>query len=151
MHGFLCHSFKFLSKTVTSKPLILPSRIVACTFSDNLSQNNCLLLCFIGHCCNLTSSVGPCYSLVFFFHSLISSCHVQFMWYVHVCVIEVGELGSNEVLLVLFSFLWFLWVLNLPHFAQNCYLFLILVGKCISTLAKLFCHKWANFDGLYFI
>ena len=66
-----CHSFKFLWRTVkTTHITAVPSGIVACTFSDNLSQNNYLLLCLIGHCCKLTSSVGPHYSLVFFSHSL---------------------------------------------------------------------------------
>ena len=35
----LMHSFKFLWRTVLSKPTTIPFRIVACTFSANLSWN----------------------------------------------------------------------------------------------------------------
>ena len=40
-HGLSCHSFKFLWKTVNSKPPTIPFGIVAFTFSDNLSRNSC--------------------------------------------------------------------------------------------------------------
>ena len=40
-HGLSCHSFKFLWKTVNSKPPTIPFGIVALTFSDNLSRNSC--------------------------------------------------------------------------------------------------------------
>ena len=36
-----CHSFKFLWRTVHSKPPPIPFGIVAYTFSDNLSRNSC--------------------------------------------------------------------------------------------------------------
>ena len=42
LYGLLCHSFKFLWRTKNSKPPIIPFRIVARTFSDNLSRNSCL-------------------------------------------------------------------------------------------------------------
>ena len=35
-------NFKFLWKTVNSKPPTIPFVIVACTFSDNLSRNSCI-------------------------------------------------------------------------------------------------------------
>ena len=35
-----CHSFKFLWRTVNSKPPTIPFRIVGCTFSYNLSRNS---------------------------------------------------------------------------------------------------------------
>ena len=38
-----CHSFKFLWRTVNLKPPTIPFGIVACTFSDNLSRNSCIL------------------------------------------------------------------------------------------------------------
>ena len=37
-----CHSFKFLWKTVNSKPPTIPFGVVACTLSDNLSRNTCI-------------------------------------------------------------------------------------------------------------
>ena len=37
-----CHSFKFLWKTVNSKPPTIPFEVVACTLSDNLSRNSCI-------------------------------------------------------------------------------------------------------------
>ena len=37
-----CHSFKFLWKTGQTKPPTIPFGIVACTFSDNRSQNSCM-------------------------------------------------------------------------------------------------------------
>ena len=40
--GLPYHSFKFLWRTVPSKPPTIPFRIVACTFSNNLSQNSCI-------------------------------------------------------------------------------------------------------------
>ena len=43
-NGLSCHSFKFLWRTVNSKPPTIPFRIGACTFSDNLSQNSCILV-----------------------------------------------------------------------------------------------------------
>ena len=43
VHDLLCHSFKFFGKTVNSKPPTIPFGIVACTFSDNLSRNSCIL------------------------------------------------------------------------------------------------------------
>ena len=36
------HSFKFLWRTVPSKPPTITFGIVACTFSDNLSGNSCI-------------------------------------------------------------------------------------------------------------
>ena len=42
VHGLSCHSFKFLWRTVNSKPPTIPFGIVACTFSDSLSRNSCL-------------------------------------------------------------------------------------------------------------
>ena len=42
VHGLSCHSFKFLWRTVNSKPPTIPFGIVACTFVDNLSQNSCI-------------------------------------------------------------------------------------------------------------
>ena len=36
-----CHYFKLLWRTVNSKPPTIPFGIVACTFSNNLSQNSC--------------------------------------------------------------------------------------------------------------
>ena len=47
VHGLSCHSFKFLWRTVNSKPLTIPFGLVACTFSDNLSRNSCI-------CCTCT-------------------------------------------------------------------------------------------------
>ena len=45
LHGLSCHSFKFLWRRVNSKPAtILLFGIVACTFSDNLSRNSCMLV-----------------------------------------------------------------------------------------------------------
>ena len=41
-HGLSCYSFKFLWRTVNSKPPTIPFGIVACTFSDNLSRNSCI-------------------------------------------------------------------------------------------------------------
>ena len=42
--GLSCHSFNFLWRRVNSKPAtIIPFGIVACTFSDNLSRNSCML------------------------------------------------------------------------------------------------------------
>ena len=38
---FRTNSFKFLQRTVNLKPPTMPSGIVACTFSDNLSRNSC--------------------------------------------------------------------------------------------------------------
>ena len=162
IRGFFCHSFKFLWKTVTSKPPILITfRIVACTFSDNLSQNNCLLLCLIQDIAVSWHVFGPCYSLVFFFHFLWVllprfqvAMYSSLDTYMHDCMCNrswgIGQQGSSFgsiqfPLIVSYEF----WIY--PIFSQNCKLFLILVGKCISTLTKLFCHKWANFDGLYFI
>ena len=43
IHGFSCHSFKFLWKTVNTKPPTIPFGIVVCTLSDNLSRNSCIL------------------------------------------------------------------------------------------------------------
>ena len=43
IHSLSGHSFKFLWTTVNSKPPTVPFRIVACSFSDNLSQNSCIL------------------------------------------------------------------------------------------------------------
>ena len=43
IHDLLCHSFNFFWKTVNSKPPTIPFGIVACTFSDNLSRNSCIL------------------------------------------------------------------------------------------------------------
>ena len=43
-HGLSCHSFKFLWRTVNSKPPTILFEIVACTFSDNLSRNSCIRL-----------------------------------------------------------------------------------------------------------
>ena len=40
--AFRANSFKFLWRTVNSKPPTMPFRIVACTFSDNLSRNSCI-------------------------------------------------------------------------------------------------------------
>ena len=37
-----CHSFKFLWKTVNSKPPTIPFGVVACTLSDNLPRNSCI-------------------------------------------------------------------------------------------------------------
>ena len=42
VHDLSCPSFKFLWRTVNSKPPTIPFRIVACTFSDNLSRNSCM-------------------------------------------------------------------------------------------------------------
>ena len=43
--GLSCHSFNFLWRRVNSKPAtIIPFGIVACTFSDNLSRNSCILV-----------------------------------------------------------------------------------------------------------
>ena len=42
--GLPYDSFKFLWKTVHLKSPTIPFRIVACTFSDNLSQNSCIPL-----------------------------------------------------------------------------------------------------------
>ena len=41
--GPSCHSFKFLWRTVNHKPPTIPFGIVACTFSDNISQKRCKL------------------------------------------------------------------------------------------------------------
>ena len=43
VHGLLCHSINFLSRTVNSKPPTIPFGIVAGTFSDNLSRSSCIL------------------------------------------------------------------------------------------------------------
>ena len=43
--GLSCYSFNFLWRRVNSKPAtIIPFGIVACTFSDNLSRNSCILV-----------------------------------------------------------------------------------------------------------
>ena len=42
VYGLSCHSFKFLWKTVNSKPPTIPFGVVACTSNDNLSQNSCI-------------------------------------------------------------------------------------------------------------
>ena len=42
-HSLSCHSLKFLWRTVKSKPHTIPFGIVACTFSDNLHRNSCIL------------------------------------------------------------------------------------------------------------
>ena len=41
--SFVANSFKFLWRTENSKPPTMPFVIVACTFSDNLSRNSCIL------------------------------------------------------------------------------------------------------------
>ena len=41
--AFRANSFKFLWRTVNSKPPTMPFGIAACTFSDNLSRNSCIL------------------------------------------------------------------------------------------------------------
>ena len=41
---FSCHSFKFLWRKVNSKPPTIPFGVVACTLSDNLSRNSCMLI-----------------------------------------------------------------------------------------------------------
>ena len=43
-HGISCHSFKFLWKTVNSRPPTIPFGFVAFTLSDNLSRNSCICL-----------------------------------------------------------------------------------------------------------
>ena len=43
VHSLLYYSFKFLWRTVYSKPPTIPFGIVTCTFSDNLSRNGCML------------------------------------------------------------------------------------------------------------
>ena len=40
--AFRANSYKFLWRTVNSKPPTMPSGIVACTFSDNLCRNSCI-------------------------------------------------------------------------------------------------------------
>ena len=40
--AFRANSFKFLRRTVNSKPPTMPFGIVACTFSVNLSRNSCI-------------------------------------------------------------------------------------------------------------
>ena len=47
-----CHSFKFLWKTVNSKPPTIPFGVVACTLSDKLSRNSCIhvLCCALSTC-----------------------------------------------------------------------------------------------------
>ena len=47
VHGLQCDSFKFLWRTVLSKPPSMPFGIVMCPFSDKLSQNSCMHLHFI--------------------------------------------------------------------------------------------------------
>ena len=42
--AFRANSFKFLWRTVNSKPPTMPFRIVAYTSSDNLSRNSCMCL-----------------------------------------------------------------------------------------------------------
>ena len=42
VHDLSCHSFKFLWKTVLSKPPTIPFGVVMCTLSDNLSWNSCI-------------------------------------------------------------------------------------------------------------
>ena len=42
LRGLSCHSFKFLWRTGQTKSPTIPFGIVACTFSDNLSQNSCI-------------------------------------------------------------------------------------------------------------
>ena len=46
----MCHSFKFLCRTVHSKPPIIDFVIVACTFFDNLSWNSCIHAWLSFHC-----------------------------------------------------------------------------------------------------
>ena len=41
--GLACHSFKLLWRTGQTKPPTIPFGIVPCTFSDDLSQNSCML------------------------------------------------------------------------------------------------------------
>ena len=47
--AFRANSFKFLWKTENSKPPTMPFGIVACTFSDNLSRNSCMVGFFPMH------------------------------------------------------------------------------------------------------
>ena len=42
VRGLPCNSFKFLWRTGHSKLPTIPFGVVACTFSDNLSQNTCI-------------------------------------------------------------------------------------------------------------
>ena len=42
VHDLSCHSFKFLWKTVNSRPPTIHFAVVACTLSDNLSRNSCI-------------------------------------------------------------------------------------------------------------
>ena len=42
VHGLLCHSFRFLWRTLNSKPPTMPFGVVACTYSDKLSRNSCI-------------------------------------------------------------------------------------------------------------
>ena len=42
VRGLPYHSFQFFWRKVPSKPPTIPFRIVACTFSDNLSRNSCI-------------------------------------------------------------------------------------------------------------
>ena len=46
VHDLSCHFSNFLWRTVNSKPPTIPFGMVACTFSDNLSRNSCILLAF---------------------------------------------------------------------------------------------------------
>ena len=63
IHGFSCHSFKFLWKTVNSKPPTIPFRIVACTFSDNLSRNSSILQLLIFIPSNLVFFLDTTFSI----------------------------------------------------------------------------------------
>ena len=42
VRGLSCHSFKFFWRTGRTKSPTIPFGIVACTFSDNRSQNSCI-------------------------------------------------------------------------------------------------------------
>ena len=42
--GLPYHSFKFLWRTVPTKPPTIPFGIVACTFCDNVSRNSCIYI-----------------------------------------------------------------------------------------------------------
>ena len=61
--AFRANSFKFLWRTVNSKPPKMPFGIFACTFSDNLSRNSCIHWVLVFCCAKFHKSINQSISL----------------------------------------------------------------------------------------
>ena len=72
--AFRANSFKFLWRTVNSKPPTMPFRIVACSFSDNLSRNSCMFPS--GHAYKLLICLGA----ILNFQWMTSSAERSYTW-----------------------------------------------------------------------